>query len=368
MRRRQRTIGVLVLTLLVGGTGALVSCNWIVGAGDYVVGDGGADATSNTPAPSTEAGGDVGTVGASDGGVATDAGQPACGQGLPVGQSDFSQLVSTCVLTVSCDPYFFPLNISQCISNDYLPATGSVACLSKITDCAGFYRCQGFGFAAATDCPRGPASTGCDTSNNRAVNCTVDDAGRAFDTVQSCSKLGGTCGAYSDPAAGTAVADCVVVPTCDAGGGGGSQCAGSKLYTCINGIGYGQDCTSTISTCETVNGSTSCYLDAPPCTSPGYACNGSVLEWCTSAHTQLSYNCARAGQSCVLDDAGGGQCVAPGCSLAAASSCVESCGPDGHTMTVCVGGAPLDIDCMKYPPFTACATAENAGTRYAYCN
>ncbi len=365
MRREARTAGAIAATFLLGGAGALVSCNWIVGSSDYVVGSSAGDATAPIVA-------DAGASSPSDSGAETanarDQGGPiACGDGLLVGSPDFAQLVGACVLTVSCDPYFFPLNISECVSNDYLRAAGSVSCLATISDCAGFNSCQGFGFASATDCVGGPSSTGCDNASNRAINCSVDDAGRTFNTVQSCTKLGGTCAAYGDPAAGTAVADCVVVPACSASSDAGSQCAGSKLHTCLNGVGYGQDCANTVSTCETVNGSTGCYLNAPPCSSPGYTCNGTTLEWCTSAHTQLSYHCGRAGESCVLDDAGGGQCRAPGCLPATAPSCVESCGADGHTMSVCVGGAPLSVDCTKYSSFTACSTSTHLGTVYAYC-
>jgi hypothetical protein len=339
MKVRARTGAAVLAALLLGSGGALASCNLIVGAGDYVVVDAGNDATSSGNGGGGDAGASVG-----------------CGQSLPVGQSDFQNLVDTCVLAVSCDPLFFNVNVSACISLDFPQSSASLACLSTIQDCTGYYQCAGLRYATATECPDGGAPVACDTANNVAIDC---NRGLAF----NCTKSGGTCGTYTDPS-GAAGVDCIVVPSCMVSDGG-FECAQNKSYSCIGGVGYGLDCTTVKATCS----GTECLYNAPICTKTAtVTCNGDLLNECTSSNYSYDYKCARSGLTCTIDDGGLGNCSDPACS-AATTNCTESCDVDGHTMRVCVGGAPFAIDCAQHAPFTKCTTATRKSNSvvYAFC-
>jgi hypothetical protein len=286
---------------------------------------------------------------------------PRCGQGLPTAQADFQKLVSTCLLAVSCDPDFFNVSISQCISYDFLESTGSIACLSTIQDCAGFYSCEGRRYATDAECPIGSSGVACDAVNNLAIDCNAG-------IVKNCAKYGGTCGTYTD-SLGSAQVGCEVVPSCTPGDGGDQCFSTTKLYSCeSNGVGYGRDCTTIGSTCmaNAVDG-TSCYYDAPACSNGGTnTCGAGELSSCTLEGQSLSYNCARAGGSCSIDKTGAGYCLAPGC--ATDSTCSESCAADGHTVTACVGNAPYVIDCAQHASFSSCNQLVDAsGNPFAYC-
>jgi hypothetical protein len=330
-----------------------MGCNFVVGVGDYSVAD-----ASGMPA------GDGGMTGGD--GTASEAGPPVCGQGLASG-ADFQQLVKACLFTVSCNPYFFEETISECIAHDYLESTTSLGCLKSITSCAGFTACWGLAIAALADCPNtGPSAT-CD-ANNRAITC----ADQATGVVRDCKTLGGTCTTYADPTSGMMTADCLVDPTCT-DTDGTDHCFGNSDYVCVGGKGYGQNCALIGSTCTTVSGSSACYFANPACSTPGYSCtnNGGSLQWCSDGKQAFGLNCGRAGLSCEIDaDGGTGYCVAPGCTLSAASTCTESCGADGKTVELCIGGAPVPLDCTQYG-FTKCATADDMSTTppttYAYC-
>ncbi len=331
-------------------------------AGGHEAGGGGPTDASDaaTRFPDASDGGNA-VADANDGAPEAEAAAPLrCGQGLPTGQSDFQKLVSTCLLAVSCDPYFFNVNLSQCITGDYLESTGSIACLSTIQDCDGFYSCEGRRYATTTECPVGSTSVTCDPVNNLAIDCGAG-------IVNNCSKYGGTCGTYLDDT-GTLAVGCEVAPSCTPGDGG-DQCLGNKLYSCApSGVAYGRDCTTIGATClsNPVDG-TSCYYDAPACGDGGAnACNGGTLSACTLEGRALNFNCTRAAGSCAIDNTGTGYCLAPGCSIA--STCSESCGPDGHTMTVCVGNAPYKIDCAQYASFKSCdQVLDTSGNPFAYC-
>ena len=447
MTRRPMSGAGIALALIASTASALASCNFIVGAGDYSVGDaetdsptqGEMDSTGGQPdmglpdegggQPDVAGGGldvgsdrsDVGddtndaTRGAMDGSVdaprdvrndspidavtggdagdggghtdaldaadvvdaAADGGHalldandgaaeaetaPSCGQGLPVGESDFQKLVSTCLLAVSCDPDFFNVSMSQCISYDYLESIGSIACLSTIQDCAGFYSCEGRRYPTLAECPTGSTSVSCDATNNLAIDCSAG-------VVKSCSKYGGTCGTYIDGTGNVAVG-CQVVDSCIPGGTGDQCSAGNKVYSCaLSGVGYGRDCTTIGATCvANPTDGTSCYYNGPACNDGGAdTCVGGALSTCTLEGTELNFNCARAGGSCAIDPTGAAYCLAPGCSTG--QTCSESCGADGHTMTVCVGNAPYTIDCTQYPPFKACdQLLDSSGNPFAFCD
>jgi hypothetical protein len=358
---RRRAFAALALAGAWGVLAGMAGCNLIVGVGDYAVGDAATDATGDSVVVDGGTTGDAaidatGDVLVHDSASDSRPSQDAPGSDAP-GQTDFQKLVSACVLAVSCDPFFFATTVSECITEDYLQSTTALSCLSNIRDCAGYTACRGTANATLADCPATGAAAKCDTSGNRAINCS----GQAVGTVRNCAKLGGTCGTHPDGSGGT-MAECLLVASCS-DTDTLSHCSGNALYTCVGGKGYGQDCGAIDATCATVGTDTSCFLNAPTCGAAGYACSGTALGWCTSGGQHFNFDCSRAMLSCSIDDAGIGGCVAPG-----ASSCSESCGADGKTITACIGGTPHAIDCSQYGGFTQCTTAtDSTGTLYAYC-
>ena len=281
-----------------------------------------------------------------------EAGPPVCGQGLPT-TSDFAKLVSSCVYVVSCDPYYFDMNISNCITYDYLESALSLSCLSRITSCNDFYTCQGWRYATDSECPATSMSASCVGGN--AVDCTA-----APGIVTNCGQFGETCGTFTGPGVG-----CIAPVSCT-GTDSTLSCSSNYLYSCTNGVAFGQNCSTIQATCETVSTNTNCYYNASSCSNLNtYTCASNGLGWCSGAGQSLNYNCARAGLSCATDTTGTGYCVAPGCSIPPPSTCTESC--IGHTLSVCVGGAPYNIDCTQYG-FTGCTSAmDSSNTTYAWC-
>jgi hypothetical protein len=366
--------------LILGGLGA---CNVIVGSGDYVVGGPEHDASANHPEASrgdeASVGDDDGTVptngdgghGLRDGGgfIGNDAAAGTCGSTIPSSDPDFQKLVATCVEAVNCDYGVFPVNVSDCITKNYLQATPSVACLSTTVDttgtCAAYYGCQGDRTALPNDCP-GISSTDdatgfCD--GNVATTCTGDIF---YGSVQNCDKLGGTCAVHFDDNQGVDVADCKILPTCSDADDGTYYCSGNKLYTCSGGVGYGKDCSAIDATCmDPGDGSgAACYFNATTCSKSGVTCSGTDVTLCTTSAQQFDYDCSRSGASCEEDDAGA-VCLGAGClPPSSTDACTESC--DGNTANVCVGGASVAIDCTAYG-FTGCDLESEDSGEYAFC-
>jgi hypothetical protein len=348
--KRRASVGAALAALLLPPIGAalLASCNFIVGAGDF----------------------SVGAVAEDSGGK--DAGMK-CGQGLPSG-SDFTQLVNACVYAVSCDPQNFNDNISQCITNDYLKAIPAHSCLSTITSCDLFYDCEGLRLTTSTDCPDGSTSPTCETINGDsvAVNCGTG-------VVQDCAKFGGTCAIHADEEGGMLeeggpIADCLVVQSCSDPNDGTFHCMGNDEYSCINGQGFGQNCSDITATCGEEDGGATCFYDLPPCTNKGYSCSDAgALELCTPEGQQVSYDCTQAGASCAIDNMGNGSCVSPGCTPSDPNTCDpdsdETCADDGVTLTVCVGGASFDVDCSALSGFSSCGITidDDTGVIYGFC-
>jgi hypothetical protein len=176
-----------------------------------------------------------------------------------------------------------------------------------------------------------------------------------------------------DPADGL-TAGCVVNPSCQ-DTDSLEHCSGNSDYVCYSGKGYGENCGAIGATCTAVSGTSGCYFQNDSCQATDtYSCtskNGnSTLAWCSGAKQAFDFSCARAGLSCATDDAGTGNCVAPGCTLDSTQSCAESCDPDGKTIHVCVGGAPYAIDCTLFG-FSGCAKSDDMSQTpplaYAFC-
>jgi hypothetical protein len=369
---KSRRAGAVLLAVSTGFAGGTVAaCNAIVGAGDYKVGiaDGSVmDApasdvsTMDRQSAETGSGKDAGDAGDAD--VAT--GPVTCGSGLPVNSTAFQEAVSTCLLSVSCDPYFFQTTMSTCISEDYLHSIGYQACLTTISSCAGFSSCTGLSIPTATQCPNSGVTTAFCASGNNAVNCGADS--NQASAVQACQPV--SCGTYMDDAG--VIASCVVEPSCPTSQEDGlfhCNTTTNNLYQCIGGKGFGQNC-GTNSTCieDPVNG-TSCYFNGTACTTAGYTCgsgsSSNVLEWCTSDKVLFNFNCNTAGLTCAVDTTtSSGYCLAPGCSVSDYNNCTESCATDGHTALLCIGGAQYSVDCAKHG-FTSCVDSITNGI---YCS
>jgi hypothetical protein len=361
---------VAVLAAVWGGVAvAGIGCNLIVDAGGYAVRDVGADGSSaeaGADGPTAEAALEASSGDAHDAKAPVDAAEAgeaaavACGQGLP-SAADFDQLVESCVLAVSCDPYFFSEPLAFCLTYDGLHRAAAYSCLAGIHSCADFYTCQHVRSATIADCPNATTSAAC--NGELAVNCSDQGSG----TVRDCSILGNSCGTYTDPSSGDLVADCIVDATCT-DTDGLDHCSGNSDYTCINGTGYGTNCGSE-TTCTTVDDVTGCYFNEPSCAvSDSYACNGAQLTFCSDGLQQIVDHCGLSASSCELDDAGVGYCVSPGCTIQSVATCVESCAKNGTTLNTCIGGAPYAIDCTTYG-FTACDQAmdTDTGTTYTFC-
>jgi hypothetical protein len=354
---------VVVLAALCSGAAATgAGCNLIVDSSGYAVRGTGADSsTGDTGAPPSSDGGTEASSG--DTGAAPDTGAAVCGQGLPNG-ADFNQLVESCLLAVSCDPYFFDQTLAFCLTYDGLHRAAAYAsCLAGIHSCTDFFTCSHVREATIADCPNSGASGSCNKA--LAVNCLDQGSG----AVRDCTSLGGTCSTY-DGTDGT-VADCVVAPGCTDTDGDQHCTSGNQLYTCIDGTGFGENC-GPDETCTTVDGNTGCYFSQPTCSVAGsYACTGAAaLTFCSDGLQDFVDHCGLSGSSCELTDAGIGYCVGPGCTIASVAKCTESCAADGTTLETCIGGATYPVDCTKYG-FTACAqstdTSSTPETTYTFC-
>jgi len=333
-------------------TFGVAACNFIVGAGSYSVGDtgdGGGDSGGLDQFVADTNMGDTGSV--SDGPGFID----AC-VASNVDPVKLERITKACVLYLSCDPYCPNSTLSQCISNDYPEAYQFYSCSLTATSCAQLDTCTGYDYATAADCPAAGASC----NGSRAANCF--GAGANQGAVDDCSVNGGTCTTYTTDA-GT-FAGCNVMPTCTETDGL-QHCIGNTLYTCVSGVGIGDNC-STGTTCKTGGSGTSCYQNLPSCQTTGTTCAGSDLQDCFTDGTQATFHCGNVGLAC---DGTNGQCLAPGCSATDTAGCTESC--NGSTMGLCVGGAKVMVDCTKYG-FSTCqmvatTTCTSFTTPFAQC-
>jgi hypothetical protein len=400
-----RSITVFAVGLFLAGPGAaLTGCNLIVGSGDYVI-DAGAgtpdDASSSNPPdggggsssggtgsdgatslpeagpiPEAGSGGDGGVP--EDGGtITTDAGTVVstvgcgAGDGLIVGPqasgTAFQQLVTACEMAVSCDPAFFDVTLSDCITDNYLGAFAATSCLATVASCDDYFACTGNTVADPSLCD---GSNFDDTGSCAgAVATTCFGGGGGFKA--NCAVLGGTCTKYDADGDGDVAANCVKLASCPDTSDGYHCASSSYLYECdtteTGTIPIGNNCPAS-SSCESDDNGTHCVYDASSCTAAGSTCNGNKLVTCSAnagGNEGATYDCGSVGLSCVANGASGtAACVAPGCQ---SSTCVESC--DGNNViTACVGGAPYNIDCTV-AGFTGCSTdsPDGSSTTYAFC-
>jgi hypothetical protein len=393
------TAGLAVLA----GLGAVTGCNLIVGSGDYVIGDaatvtpssdgsqpgdvdgsadssGGGEVDTSIPDTGTtpDAGEtpDVGTT--ADTGPLPDAG-PTVGCGVQgsvttaqMGSASFQQLVTACVMAESCDPDFFDVPLSDCITLDYLgafPTVPSITCLASAKTCTDYYNCTGNTLLDLTTCDGSNFDDTGTCAGGVATTC-FGVSGGGFKA--NCNVLGGTCTPYASDTDGDMAANCKVLSSCPDTSEGYHCSSTTELYECddtsTSTIAIGNAC-PTGSTCRTDANGTHCIYDASSCTTPGTTCVNGNLSSCAApagGNEGATYNCAAAGLSCVANTAAGtAACVAPGC---AGTTCVESCDDTTGIMTACVGGAPISIDCTTYG-FTGCSLSspDGSNTPYAFC-
>jgi hypothetical protein len=379
-----------ILAVALGASGALAACNFIVDAGSYSVGNtGGSDAstdgtsTLDTGVAPGDSSSLVDSPAVSDSGVAVDTGSVVdtgappgdgavtCGQGLPTTSPSFTKLVNACALAVGCSPGGFEVNMSNCITEDFVDAVPALGCLDSITSCAGFEACRGAAVPSKTECPTAQTAPHC-TDAGVGVNC----GGSLYIPIDlDCPALGGTCAVYATDA-GTA-ADCKVVSSCTMTNPSNQFCKSNNLYSCIDGVGYGQSCGADQTCYEDPTNGTSCYFNSSACVYSGvdtYVCNGNVVDWCTSIDNNgalFPFDCSTAGLSCNSNSDGNGNagCLAPGCTASDVSNCTESC--SGSKATVCVGGAPYTFDCTTIGAtgtFTTCSVLTDTNqNQYAAC-
>jgi hypothetical protein len=374
--------------LAVGG-GMAAGCNLVVGAGDYhVASDQSGDATTPLPdafagagdaftapdvtSPGNDAnppgndatpppgddgaappGDDGGTPPGDDGGGADTGPTPTCGSTLLLGTQDFANLVRGCVYHFACSPTADNPNgvtssysIGTCIGEDDLGLFGATACEKAATDCADVVSCSGYGFATKTDCDGG---TSVHCNGNVAVQCDPTNNPETYPgTTIDCNRQGGGCKVFVDTDAGdtTAQVDCEIVPHCPELDQDTACSDGGAFYECLNGVGYGQQCSNFQTHCDP--SSPGCYYNSPGCDPNNTPlCSGGTAQYCYDDGNggQLqALHCEHAGLACD-DSSGTGTCYAPGCDPTA---CTESC--NGSMLTTCVGGYPLAIDCSQYSP------------------
>jgi hypothetical protein len=379
---RARVAVALGLSLVIGA--GLAACNIVVDAGSYHVGAfDGSVVTDGSAVTVAEGGSGVDgslATGGPDGGGQTDANSHLDGgtQGAEDGSEDcgttplpttaaFQQLVNACVLASSCDPDLFTVNISQCVTDDYLSTYGSLACLASITSCADYYSCEATSVASSSQCTDTTSDTdvGSCSASGVALSCSYTGG---FSSIANCAALGGTCAVYEETDGNGEAAGCLIGSCSETDDD--LHCMGTaQIYTCVNGSAYGQTCPSA-SLCGVIGGVSSCYYQSSSCATPGATCSASqALSICAASKVSagatneiLNYNCAASDLQCQTDDAGSGQCVSPGCQQ---SQCTESC--DGTSIiTFCVGGMAATYDCTT-SGFSSCGQQTSGNVSYAFC-
>ncbi len=403
MSSSRMRIAPAAFAVAVGVVAAGGGCNLVVGSSDYKVsttGDGGGvtgpdaatdggvvipppgDDGGTPPVPDAGSEPDTGTPPPVDSGTTTPDGAmpgPVCGangavlpNGLPTGDPAFQQLVKACVLAVSCDPLYFDVTISDCITNDYLHSHETSDCLSKITSCADYFACTGSRAATKAECQSAYDSDtafGSCSSSGVATSCSWS----GFGTISNCAALGGTCTVYHDPdyaTYGETWAGCEL-GTCTDSTTSAPKCGTStQVYTCqstdtTTNLAIGRQSCGAGSTCQSTGGLATCADMATACTTLGASCSGNTLTTCQAVGTgkqQYTTNCAAAGLQCT-PGLGTGACTAAGC---VAANCTEGC--TNNQLTVCIGGAPFAVDCPSLG-FASCDYGYDANdTTFNYCS
>jgi hypothetical protein len=338
-------------------------------------GDDGATMDSTTPQPDTGGqpmdagdGGGLTAEGGGDGGPAPlhitcdVAGKLVSNRPL-VAEANFQRLVRACVMAQSCDPAYFAVTLSECLSKDYLEATPAFTCLASATDCTGYFACIGRSVMTFDNC-MGDAAVQERCANNVAYSCSGGQSTRT-----NCAAVGGTCTKFSS--GGFTELGCKVLTTACSPPDSTDNCAtGNKYYHCeLNdatdgGIGLGYTC-PTGTTCSATDPLRHCDPNLTACTPNGDTCTTDGQLKACSGGQGATYNCRATGMTCLPSvAANAGECYAPGCEQ---SGCSEACDTTTGIIHTCLGGTPsggagYDVDCTKYG-FVNC----DMGQGHAYC-
>ncbi len=290
----------------------------------------------------------------------------ACGSTLP-GASDsaFQQLVKACTLAVSCDPQYFDVNISECISGNLFGTSSFYNCLPQIATCADFFACWGVITPSNSNIMAADNVGGAVCSGQLAIN---GDYSGLPDLEYDCTVLGGACRVFTDPE-GYPAARCVVGTGKCSDADYTVSCVGTSSYECLGGVSYGKDCSKFGGTCVKGTSGTGCLPAGGTCvTAPGTStCNGATLDLCSTSGVSYPYDCSVANEVCA---SGANSCISPGCSPSASNA--DQCNVNSGKITVSIGGAPYEIDCTKIDTvdgFTSCTTSTqtSSGLVYAWC-
>lgn len=208
-----------------------------------------------------------------------------------------------------------------------------IQCMANVTEgCTQAYQC-GFAFSNdGDDCPttcNGDVLTGCDDSWRFTADCA------AF----GLACLGEAC---LPPGAAT----CTI--------GSPDTCNGTVKNRCGNGYVETEDCADHGQTCAVDDSDPQlvyayCKSSDTPCTPGMNVCNGAAIEICDREDNVLSTPCD-AGETCHL--AG----TEPFCGTANACDPFSDPTCNGNVLTVCDGGAVVQIDCAALG-FTSCMSA-----------
>ena len=335
--------------------GATTSCMLVDGDGDYKVGiissEAGEVGTVSSDAGPEASRSDTGAgdAASSHPDAGEDSGAAPCSTGV-LNVSELMPTIQACMLLRGCfPPDQGPISgtVSQCVTYDEPHINAGLSC-STVTNagCSDMAQCFGNGYDFSdTDCSATELSAKC--IGNEAVICGVDGVA-GVNEYYDCDIRGGTCAAINLEGNGGApdYGGCVVVPACS-DPSDTEECSGTTYsYTCVNGMGFGQDCASRTETCET-RSTSGCYFHDDMCgATTSITCNAStgVISDCENGYVE-TYDCSKNGLGCALDSSNNAYCLAPGC--APTTSCTPSCDADGETIHLCIGGAPLAVDCAS---------------------
>jgi hypothetical protein len=388
-----RALALLPISVL-----AMVGCGTIIGLDNYTVahgGSGGEVSVGGGGSPggassvggrsgSSSTGGTAGTTATGAAGVTGEAGAGEAGAGSVAvpgavgcdGETAITindDVVRTCVLRGSCDPFFPVRSISQCVTNNTPDAFAGEHC--HISSCADYQACEHNGIAGDDLCPQSKANTNY-CAGNKAVSCGDPSEGDVSSWVD-CIGLGGTgCGTYTDK--NGVEADCTLAQSADvscAGTTPGSYvCSGEATplyqYQCTGGRAFGFKC-GDFAYCSDSSGDVGCYLTSQSCDLTKCSTDGTIATACTSGKG-YEYNCGSVGLTCLIGDANAdgdsNYCLAPGCKPADVNSnCTEFC--NGSKLDLCYGGAQVEVDCTNYG-FAGCLDHQDNGDNlhdFAYC-
>jgi hypothetical protein len=331
------------LTAAAGAAGA--SCMLVDGDGDYKVGTIASDA--GVPNMPVEASGPDVEAGPPHGDAGADVDAAASCSSSALNSSELMPAIQSCVLLRACFPVgASPISntVSQCVTYDEPHRNAGLSC-STVTNagCADMAQCFGNGFDFSSDCASNEISAKC--VGNKAVICGVDSLA-GVNEYYDCDISGGTCTVLDGDSGVPNYAGCVVVSSCS-DPPQTTECSGTAYaYTCIAGKGFGQNCASRSETCET-RASSACYFHDTPCGATLTTCDTAtgVISVCANGYED-TYDCSNSGLGCALDSSNNGYCLAPGCTPT--TQCSPSCDADGHTIHLCIGGAPLTVDCANF--------------------